>query len=229
MEQFRRFAIYYAPAPGPLADFCSAWLGWDAARGAPVPHPDIDGLPRPVAEITERPRKYGFHATIKPPFRLAPGVPPGALHEAAAAVARGLPPVTLEGLQISRLGAFLALTPRGDDAQLNMRAASVVEALDAFRAPPTDTETARRRKAGLTPRQDQLLLRWGYPYVMDEFRFHMTLTGPLPRPEAEAVKAALVPHVEPRLSRPYVIETLSLFGEDEDGRFHQLHRYTLSG
>ena len=31
----------------------------------------------------------------------------------------------------------------------------------------------------LTPRQRGYLERWGYPYVMEDFRFHMTLTGRL--------------------------------------------------
>ena len=31
----------------------------------------------------------------------------------------------------------------------------------------------------VTERQASNLDRWGYPYVFDDFRFHMTLTGPL--------------------------------------------------
>ena len=79
MPVFTRFAVYYAPEPGPLADFGAAWLGWDATAGSARAHPDIAGLPRPVAEITQTPRKYGFHGTVKPPFRLAPGSTPEAL------------------------------------------------------------------------------------------------------------------------------------------------------
>lgn len=229
MNGYRRYAIYHAPPPGPLARFGAAWLGWDATRGVPVDHPEVNALPRSIAEITETPRRYGFHATVKPPFRLADGAAPEALHEAAKAIARGLRPVVLDGLALTRLGSFLALTPGNGQDAIAARAASVVEALDAFRAPPTAEDLARRRAAGLTERQEALLERWGYPYVMEEFRFHMTLTGSLPPAEAEQVKAALVPHLDPRLPRPYRVDSLSLFGEGADGRFRELHRYALAG
>lgn len=224
----KRYAIYYAPEPGPLADLAAHWLGWDAAAGRALPHPDLAGLPRPVAEITETPRKYGFHGTIKPPFRLAPGQTAEALHRACADLATRLAPVTLDGLHLSQLGGFLALTPQGDARALADLAATVVRDLDAFRAPPTEAEIARRRPERLTARQRALLDQWGYPYVMEEFRFHLTLTGDLGTPEASAVAAALRPHLAPHLPRPFVIRDLCLFGEATDGMFRILHRYTLS-
>lgn len=229
MWDFRRYAIYYAPEPGPLAGFGAAWLGWDPEAGAEAAHPQIAALPRPVAELTETPRKYGFHGTIKPPFRLAEGQSVEALHEAAQALCARLAPVTLEGLELSRLGAFLALTPKGDAGTLAALAAKVVQALDDFRAPPTEAEIARRNPGKLNPAQRALLEKWGYPYVLDEFRFHLTLTGKLDSTEAEAVEAALAPVVAPLLPVPFRVGSLCLFGEAEDGRFHLLHRYTLSG
>src|SRR5262249_55850996 len=54
-----------------------------------------------------------------------------------------------------------------------------VRDFDGFRAPLTDADRARRHPSRLTPRQRDYLERWGYPYVMEEFRFHMTLTGRL--------------------------------------------------
>ena len=229
MNGYQRYAIYYAPPPGPLARFGAAWLGWDAAAGRAMPHPRVDGLVRPVDEITAKPRRYGFHATMKPPFRLAAGSSADALHRAAEALARDMAPVSLDGLRLARLGGFLALTPLGDTDALGAVAAQVVEALDPFRAPPTEADLARRRAAGLSPRQETLLARWGYPHVMEEFRFHITLTGPLPPAEAETVRAALVPHLDPLLPRPFAIASLCLFGEDGQGRFHQLRRYPLTG
>lgn len=228
MEQMKRYAIYYAPEPGPFADFTARWLGWDAAGACPQPHPAVAGLPRPLAEITATPRKYGFHGTIKPPFRLAPGHSPEALDTACAALAATLRPITLDGLRLSRLGGFLALTPAGDATALSDLAATVVRALDTFRAPPTQAEIVRRNPERLSPRQRALLDQWGYPYVMEEFRFHLTLTGELGAAEAEAVAAALEPCLASILPRPFVIRDLCLFGEAADGLFHLLHRYTLS-
>jgi len=229
MWDFKRYAIYYAPEPGPLATFAAAWLGWDPERGAEVAHPAVAALPRPVAELTETPRKYGFHGTIKPPFRLAEGQSIEALHAAAGALCARLAPVTLEGLELSRLGSFLALTPKGDAGALAALAGTMVQELDSFRAPLSEAEMAKRNPGKLTPAQRALLETWGYPYVLDEFRFHLTLTGKLSGDEAEAVKAALAPVVAPLLPVPFRVTSLCLFGEAEDGWFHLLHRYTLSG
>ena len=229
MTGFDRYAIYYAPPPGALADFGAAWLGWDAALGCEVAHPEVVGLPHPIAALTETPRKYGFHGTIKPPFQLAERQNVEALHDATQALAARLAPVTLDGLGLHRLGGFLALTPEGDASALAALAAKVVQGLDTFRARPTETELARRRANGLSARQQEMLARWGYPYVLDEFRFHLTLTGDLPETEAAQVEAALAPHIAPLLPRPFRVAELCLFGQAGDGRFHILHRYPLSG
>jgi len=90
-------------------------------------------------------------------------------------------------------------------------------------------ELARRRAAGLTQRQDTLLLRWGYPYVMEEFRFHLTLTGKLDADLAETVQRYLVRTLAPVLPAPFRVEDLCLFGEDDQGRFHLIDRFALSG
>nr|WP_319247786.1 DUF1045 domain-containing protein [uncultured Celeribacter sp.] len=227
MEEFKRYAVYYAPQPGPFAEFCAHWLGWDAFEGMPVPHPALDGLPRSLHEITEAPRKYGFHGTLKPPFRLS-----GSRADLMAdleAFAAAHAPVRLDGLALSQIGGFLALTPTGDVSALEWLASEIVATLDPHRAQPGETELARRRAAGLTPRQDAYLVQWGYPYVMEDFKFHLTLTGKLTEAEAAAVKDALAPHLIPLLPEPFDISDLCLFGEAEDGRFHLLHRYTLSG
>lgn len=225
---YRRYAVYFTPSDPALAGFGARWLGWDVAAGNAVEQPEPAGLPAPLAEITQTPRRYGFHATIKPPFRLAGGQDVEALNDALAALCDQMPPVTLVGLVLSRLGRFLALLPTGDTAQLNGLAAMVVETLDTFRAPASEDELQRRRATGLTPAQEALLTRWGYPYVMHEFRFHMTLTGKLPKAQIAPVQAVLADALADILPAPFVIDGLSLVGEDADGRFHLLHRHILS-
>lgn len=226
MEGFRRYAIYAAPE-GALGAFGAAWLGWDAERGTPMPDPAIGPLPRPWPEIVAAPQKYGFHGTVKPPFRLPPGTTASDMHWATQALCLRLAPVTLAGLALSRIGGFLALVPQGDAGPLATLAARVVEALDPFRAPPDATEIARRNPDRLTPRQRALLDRWGYPYVMEEFRFHLTLTGDLPGDQAERVQAALAPVLQDVIPRPFMLDSLALFGEAPDGRFRLIHRYRL--
>lgn len=227
--QFKRFALYYLPpAEAPWAQAATAWLGWDALTGQEVAHPVVD-TPVPIDQITATPRKYGLHATIKPPFALTPGTSPEALQEACATLCAGLAPVTLPGLSLARLGRFLALRPVGSEVALNALAAACVEGLDDFRAPPSAAELAKRRKSGLSAAQDQMLQRWGYPHVMDLFRFHITLSGRLDPAQAEGVQAALSGYLTPLLPAPVTISDMALAGEAEDGRFHLIQRYALSG
>ncbi len=227
MTHFKRFAIYYAPNPGPFADFGASWLGWDLTAGTPVAHARVEGLD--VAALTETPRKYGLHGTVKPPFRLADGTDFDGLSAAAGSLCAGQAPVVQDGLALTRLGGFLALTVTGDTAALVDLAAAIVRGLDGFRAPASEEELARRRKANLSTRQEALLLQWGYPYVMEEFRFHITLTGKLGKDRAETVRQRLDPLVAPLLPAPFAINDLCLVGEDDDGMFHLIQRYALSG
>ncbi|OWU85011.1 phosphonate metabolism protein [Oceanicola sp. 22II-s10i] len=229
MTDFSRYAVYYARPPGPLAEFAAAWLGWDPVAGAEVPHPDLPGLPRPVAEITATPRKYGFHGTIKPPFRLNASASPEALASDLDALCSGIAPVHCDGLELHRLGGFLALVPTGDTTALAHLAAEAVRALDHHRAPAPEAELNRRRARGLSPSQEVNLMTWGYPHVMEDFRFHLTLSGRLPAEEADAVAQVLTPILAPMTEGPFVVPDLCLFGEDAEGRFHLVSRHALTG
>ncbi|WP_431300186.1 DUF1045 domain-containing protein [Tabrizicola sp. BL-A-41-H6] len=216
----KRYAVYYAPRAGGFADRAGKWL----AGGV-----DLPGLPRPAAEITGEPRRYGFHGTIRAPFRPSEGVDGVAINEVVAGLAAKLAPVVCEGLAVENLHGFLALTPLGCEAALLELGAAVVEGTNELRAPLTEAEIARRRPDRLPARQRVLLDHWGYPHVMDEFRFHLTLTDRLPDTEAGAVRAVLDAWFAPVLPRPFVIEDLCLFGEDASGEFHLLHRHALTG
>lgn len=224
---FTRYAIYYAPpADAGWSKWATGWLGWDMEAGREAAPPEAGALD--VAAITATPRKYGLHATMKPPMRLADGTNDAQLRAACAALAATRTPVTLDGLQIDRLGRFLALRPVGDVTALNALAAACVTELDAFRAPAPDGEVAKRRTAGLSAEQDTNIVEWGYPYVLDQFRFHITLTGKLPKGDLPAVEDYLASELAPLLPQPFVINDLALMGEAEDGRFHLIQRYALS-
>lgn len=230
MTEFRRHAVFWAPPAGsPLARFGAAWLGWDAETGEPAPHPDMPGLPAPVSDITQTPRRYGFHGTLKPPFRLAEGTDLAALDRAVAALAAGHAPFAAPPLAPARIGSFVALVPSAEAPDLAALAARAVTELDRFRAPAAEAELARRRAAGLSPRQEAQLRRWGYPYVLDEFRFHLTLTGALPPEAAGAVHHALAALTAPFCAGPMEVREICLFGEGGDGCFRIVHRYTLTG
>ena len=229
MTQFRRYAIYYAPRRGAFAEAAASRLGWDAAGAVAVAQPDLPGLPRALADLTVAPRKYGFHGTIRAPFRLASGVTEAMVQEAVSGLARRQRAVRLQGLQLARLGGFLALVPEGDDSALLALGAAVVEGLDPLRAALNPQEYARRKPDRLTPRQRALLDRWGYPYVMEEFRFHLTLSDDLAAAEVEPVAAIAEDWFAPVLPQPFAVEDLCLFGEDDQGRFHLIGRHALTG
>ncbi len=224
---FTRYAIYYAPdADAPWAKWSTAWLGWDMGASTEVKHPSIPELD--IAAITQTPRKYGLHATIKPPMYLAKGTSVDQLDTACAALAKRLSPVTQDGLKLVRLGRFLALRPIGDESNLAALAAACVRELDIFRAPATPEDLQRRRATELSETQEANLINWGYPYVMDQFRFHITLTGKLDKPTLAATETALMQHLAPLLPKPFEIKALVLAGQADDGRFHLIKRYDLA-
>lgn len=228
MESCRRYAVYFTPPPGPLADFGAAWLGWDMAEAREVPGPDLPALPVARDQITAQPRRYGLHATLKAPFRLAPGADAAALLDAIRVTAAGLPALVLTGgLELADLSDCLALVPARPQPALDAMAAHLVEELDLFRAPLTPADHARRNPARLTPRQRALLDRWGYPFTHDQFGFHITLTGPLPDRDRQATRAALAPLLSPLLADPFPIASLTLAGEDSNGMFRELARVAL--
>ncbi len=229
-KNFQRYALFFTLPSGALADFGAAWLGWDSAAGCDTPHPNMPGLGvRDISQITERPRKYGFHATIKAPFRLADGTHANVLVSQLDAFCRAHSTVTLPMLQVSQLGRFLALTLSAPCPELTELAANVVRDFDPFRAPLTEADWARRTQHPLSPEKMENLRNWGYPHVMGAYNFHMTLTGPLSGDMAAKAKTALTKTLSPMLNQPFPLDAISLLGEAPSGRFHLLKRVPLSG
>lgn len=225
LDHFQRFAIYYAPQAD--SDFWKAgasWLGWNAETGQRVAHPDL-GID--LAELTQRPRKYGLHGTLTPPMRLC--CEPATFVDALEVLAQSLAPVDLGDLRVKPIDGFLAIVPDVQPKALGDTAAQIVRALDPFRAPLSDHDLARRRASGLTTRQDALMQLWGYPYVMEEFRFHVTLTGRLDTTAMPQVLQAAMAWFGPALEERHQLDALCLFGEAEDGRFHLIKRFALRG
>ena len=229
MTNYRRYAIYYTPEPNSdLARLGTHWMGWDADVGAPAQHLSIEDLGEDLATLTERPRRYGFHGTLKAPFFLHQDRSPLDLHHAVQRIAAQGSPIVLPGLAISDSGGFLALRPVGDTSRLNDLANHLVRNLDGYRAPLTETETAKWRNRRLTDRQRKFAGDWGYPFVFEEFRFHMTLTGPRPADRLARLQRILTPILEPNLPRPFEMKSISLCGEAPNGFFRVIHRYGMA-
>lgn len=207
-----RYAIYFAPPPGsPLKQFADAWLGRDPDRDERVAQPVVHAIPSErLHEITALPRHYGFHATMKAPFIPAPGVEADALLGDVEGFAARRRPFHVR-LKVDALGNFLALVPVAAAPEVDRLAADCVREFDRFRAPLSDEERARRQPDRLTEAEQAHLDRWGYPYVFENFRFHMTLTGPLDEPERGKVKAILEQALASHLAQPMRIDQLALF------------------
>ena len=168
-----RYAVYYAPRAGSaLWELGSRWLGRDAETGDLLPQPDIPE----VAALTLSPRRYGLHATLKAPIHLADGTTEAEFLDAVAAWAATETPFALPRLDVGSLGDFLALRLSQPCAALNAMAGRCVRTLDRFRRPPSEAERARRRPDTLPAAERAHLLAWGYPYVFECYRFHITLS-----------------------------------------------------
>jgi hypothetical protein len=225
-----RFAIYAAPGAGPddttgaaLRLRAEQWLG-RSVSGHPVTPAVPDGWNRAdIDALTVSARRYGFHGTLKAPFRLAEGRTQEELDAALTEFAAGRAGALVPRLSLTCLGGFYALVPGAAAAGLYALADEVVTGFDAFRAPPSEAEIARRDPASLTPRQRELLKAWGYPYVLDEFQFHLTLTDRI-RPERRpAVERTLGSWFAGCVGVTVPVDALALFTEAEPGAPFTLH------
>ena len=212
-----RYAIYFTPPAGErLASVASRWLGRDAFTDRAIEARAAGRLSAAdVAHHTAAPRRYGFHATLKAPFHLAPGIGEADLQQAMMHF--GGTAVVIPRLKIERLGPFFALVPPEPVAGLDDLADEVVREFDRFRAPLGEADIQRRNPERLTRTQLANLHRWGYPYVGSDFRFHMTLTGPVEAGEADAVRDALHETFEPVLDEPVTVASIALFAEAVPG------------
>jgi len=226
-----RYAVYYAPPKtGALWPLAQQWLGRDCESGAELPQPGLDGWTGDeIGEATESPRRYGFHATLKAPFRLAPDSAERDLYESLAVFAQRQRPFSMPPLKVSAIGPFIALTLSAAAPEMTALAAAAVTDLAPLRAPLTENDIQRRLAGGLTPRQEELLRDWGYPYVFEEFRFHLTLTGPIGRTDRrERLQTSLAAHFRPVLAEPVPVEEICLYSQDEgEAPFLLIDRFRL--
>lgn len=215
-----RYAIYFSPAKDhPLTETASRWLGRNAFSG--TLHDDHHDY----ADLTEEPRRYGFHATLKAPFELAEKYSEAELLAAVENFAANQSAFEIPRVVVGALGPFFALVPDRIYQPLQDFAAEVVDHFDRFRAPLSETDIARRRPQMLTESQRQNLSLWGYPHVMDDFRFHMTLTGRIDENEQPAIKEVLSTRFAEFTDRPLAISGLALFIEETRGAPFTVHSW----
>jgi putative phosphonate metabolism protein len=226
-----RYAIYFTPPQDdPLTRAAADWLGRDPFGGRVSPPTSRGGLTcDEIAFHTAAARRYGFHATLKSPFALAEGESEASLQTALDDFACATAPVVIPHVVLSRIDGFFAITPFERSASLDRLAGDVVTAFDTYRAPMTEREIERRNPDRLRPDELKNLYLWGYPYVFERFRFHMTLTGRVNDAEAGRIEQAILEHFGPLLDKPLEIGALALFVEPEPGAPFMIRSFHMLG
>jgi len=210
-----RYAVYFTPPPSHALWHAGCdWLQRDPAS---------DEARLPTRDHVNEPWRYGFHATLKPPMRLAAGRDEAGLREALGRLARRTPRFAMPALSVQWLADFITLqpsTPLPSTHALHRLADACVTELDAWRVPPSPDELQRRLAAPLSAEQVALLHRYGYPHVLAHWRFHMTLSNSLPADAAlrDAMRQAAARHFAAALALPLTCDALSLFVEPAPGQ-----------
>ena len=209
-DQQPRYAVYLTPPPdSELAQCGAAWLGRDCWSDAPVKQPEVPD----IEHITQAPRHYGFHGTLRAPFELREWASVTDLCEVVRRFARNQAPLDL-CLSPEMLGPFLALQA-SDQQAVQLLQQQLLPVVEPFRATLTEADRARRMRSPLSERQVELLDLWGYPYVLDEFRFHMTLTGPLNSTQADTIRKLAEAFFKSALAAPLSLMGLALFHQSD--------------
>lgn len=226
-----RYAIYFAAGRDSiLSRFGAELLGYDAYRGDELPFPRqaLEVAPD-WRDISADPRRYGFHATLKAPMALASGRTEAELAAACAAFAGTPRPIPTIRPVVDSISGFIAVIPAEPVDALQGLAADCVRDFDSFRAALTAEDRARRRPEKLTERQRGYLDRWGYPYVMEEFRFHMTLTGRLDSERRRPILQMLRTRFASLRVDTLAIDRLALFRQDDaKARFRIIGEWALA-
>lgn len=219
-----RAAVYYAPeCDDPLWHAGGTWLGRDPQTGAALPQPPIPGLDA----ITAAPRHYGFHATLKPPMRVATDW--DKLLEDAEKLAARIAPFALPPLAVSNLSGFVALRETAPCPALHALADSCIEAFDQHRAAPSEAELMQRRAGGLSAEQEVMLQRWGYPAAFATWQFHMTLSCRLDDAARAAIMAKAEAWFAAALAYPRQVRSICLFTQADGAPFKLAARFPLHG
>ncbi|GMO12251.1 DUF1045 domain-containing protein [Bradyrhizobium sp. TM233] len=231
MTGFPRYAIYFAAgSEAALSRFGAELLGYDAYTGNELAFPaDALRVAPDWRDVSADPRKYGFHATLKAPMALASDRTEAELMAACAAFAGKARPRPVIRPIVDSISGFIAVIPAEPVDALQRLAADCVRDFDSFRAALSPDDRARRKPEKLSERQRDYLDRWGYPYVMEEFRFHMTLTGRLDAERRGPILEMLRPRFATLGLETLAIDRIALFRQDDaSARFHIVDEWPLA-
>lgn len=229
--KYARYSLCVTPAPdSDLARLGRHWLGWDMDQATELPSLKIEHLPVPVLALTEKIRRFGFHAPLTSPFRLANGHSPLALHHTSQALAAHLDALEFSGLYLSADAGHLSLRPVGDLSSIERLRYVVDQVFSEYRAPASrQDQSLGRRRSELSTEQMKAVIDQKPPPPEPNSQFEFVLTDKYSQTEANKLRQKLLPILTPNLPRPFRILSVSLCGEDTRGWFRVIQRYALAG
>ena len=229
MTSFSRYAVYFSPPEeSALSKFASSWLGWNAQNAQKMSRPILKRLNSDIAELTKLQSSYGFHGTLKPPFSIVKTKDENDLKYAILKLSQSIKKFEISTIRLKILNGFVAIVAADENNEIKNLAKKCVQELDSFRQLEPLKKVQKRRSTGLSKSEEFNLQKWGYPYVMDSFRFHLTLTRRLNPEESKNVMEVLAAELSEILRASLPIRDICLFGEsDTSGNFQIIQRFSL--
>jgi hypothetical protein len=229
-KNYKRYAIYYVPSENSELDlFGKCWLGWDPYKGVETTKSDLSKLPsfKKFSSLVLTPKQYGFHGTIKAPFKLKNEYTYNDLENKVREISKQIHSFYFDQLIIKKLGNFIGLIPT-NNLKVNAVSNKFVEELDYLRDELSESEIKKRKPHKLTSNQKQMLFKWGYPYVFDEFKFHLTLTSKLNVVEIDDVLRSLQNILKQVNLNKISFNNICIFGQKSDEKFYFVQRFNFN-
>ena len=229
MTNFSRYAVYFSPPEADyLSKFLAGWFGWNAHNGQNVPYHILENLNYDLSDITKEQYRYGFHGTLKPPFSLVDTKNLNDLKLALVELSKSIKKFEIPSISLKVLNGFVAIVSTTENRPIMALAKKCVEELDLFREVESVERIQRRRSRTFSKSEEYNLKRWGYPYVMDNFQFHLTMSGRLKPEVLKNVIEVLNSELQGVLNKPLPIGEICLFGENaSNGNFQIIQKFSL--
>lgn len=196
------------------------WLGMEPFSGEIIDQPVLLGIDADrLWELTRSARRLGFHAPVKPFFRLACGVDEEQLCGLLNIFSLKHHSFVLSSLTLRAQENKFFLEPDTYPSSLLSLAADCIRTFDPYGAAPKPSESARLKAAVLSPQEKQNLELWGYPYVFNQYRFRLFLTSRITdAAEKEVMYSALARIFVTVSASPLKVDALCLFVEAGSGQ-----------
>ena len=237
MKKYSRYAIYYAPPKeSSLEEFGRYWFGWDPLNAKLINNKHrINYLNRfgikNLINIDKNvliPKKYGFHGTLIPPFKLNKNYSTNTLFKKTEDIAKKFKKFKFYKFKLKKINNFYAFVQNKKNNNINKLSNRLVRELFKFRSPLTKKEIDRRNPSKLSKLQLNILYKWGYPYIMSEFNFHMTLASEVTGNKLYFELKKIEKNKEIILNEINNFDKIYIFGENQKGMFENLENFSLS-